>query len=207
MSIKSKYYKLTKDEFAQYLDSLKNAPGTRFFMEQSPHPYFYCMLPETYQALMKLNRARIEFDKVMDEFSEFGRRQLVQSFLIDEIKATNTIESIASTRHDIFSIINKVKSAENKKIVSIGNAYVLLLQTAGDPVCRPEDVRIIYDLLMENAIDGKDMPDGEFFRKGPVYITDGMRKIHTGIEGEASINRRWRIFWASTTRSRRYSKK
>ena len=52
-----------------------------------------------------------------------------------------------------------------------------------------QDIRNIYDIVLKDAIDKNDLPDGVYFRHGPVYITDGIKNIHIGIIGEENINK------------------
>lgn len=53
------------------------------------------------------------------------KNQLINTFIVEEIKTTNKIENIHSTRHDIFSLINNVNSVNDKHIKSILQAYNL----------------------------------------------------------------------------------
>ncbi len=71
-------------------------------------------------------------------FHDFGQKQLLQSLFIDEVESTNEIESIYSTRHDIFAAMNKVRGVTDKEVVSIVNSYTLLLTHNYDRVlCIP----------------------------------------------------------------------
>ncbi|MEE3487757.1 MAG: hypothetical protein VZT48_06600 [Bulleidia sp.] len=91
------------------------------------------------------------FDHQFSLFSSFGQRQLIQSFLLDEIESTNRIEAIRSTRHDIFSVITKAESTHDEKIVSIANAYRMLSESGGRNLVCAEDVRTVYDELLRGC--------------------------------------------------------
>ncbi len=188
MSIKSKFYKLPKKEFAVYLDNLKSSPETKFFLTSTTKPYFYHPDSVINSLFLELNKAQWEFDRIMDSFSKFAKQQIIISFLLDEIESTNKIENIYSTRHDIFSVINQGKNNKDKKIVSIVNSYQLLLKSHVQIISNLIDIRKIYDNLLKGAIDKDDIPDGEFFRKGSVKITNEIRIIHQGLSGENNIN-------------------
>ena len=75
-----------------------------------------------------------ELDNLVNSFSFFARNQIIQSFLIDEIEATNKIEKINSTKHNILSIIDNISTSKEKKIISIANAYKLLLESKGNKI-------------------------------------------------------------------------
>lgn len=57
-----------------------------------------------------------ELDLLINLFTDFTKKQIIQSFLLDEISSTNKIENIFSTKHDIYSIINNVSTSKNKRL-------------------------------------------------------------------------------------------
>ena len=128
------------------------------------------------------------FDAKVNQLSSFAKKQLLQSYLLDEIQSTNKIEQIQSTRYDIFSVINNAKDVADKKVISIANSYSLLLSSGTSPLENLSDIRKVYDLLLENAVEKKDLPEGQYFRKNSVFITDGLDIIHAGIAEEEKIN-------------------
>lgn len=128
------------------------------------------------------------FDAKVNQLSSFAKKQLLQSYLLDEIQSTNEIEQIQSTRYDIFSVINNAKDVADKKVISIANSYSLLLSSGTSPLENLSDIRKVYDLLLENAVEKKDLPEGQYFRKNSVFITDGLDIIHAGIAEEEKIN-------------------
>ncbi|MDO4415985.1 MAG: Fic family protein, partial [Erysipelotrichaceae bacterium] len=42
---------------------------------------------------------------------------------------------------------------------------------------------------MKGTVEKKDLPDGEFFRKGYVYINNGLKTVHQGFYPEHAVNR------------------
>ena len=131
-----------------------------------------------------------EIDLLFNTFSYFAKGQILQSLLIDEIEATNKIENIQSTRHDIFYLLNHESIvSKDKRIKFISNAYKNLLQEKGKPVLTLHDLRELYDVVLKDAINKEERPDGEYFRKGDVFVSDGIKPIHYGVNGEENINR------------------
>ena len=86
------------------------------------------------------------FDAKVNQLSSFAKKQLLQSYLLDEIQSTNEIEQIQSTRYDIFSVINNAKDVADKKVISIANSYSLLLSSGTSPLENLSDIRKVYDL-------------------------------------------------------------
>lgn len=139
--------------------------------------------------LLVLNKKILELDFIINSFTNFLKKQIIQSFIIDEIESTNKIENIFSTKHDIFKIINEASLSKEKKIISIANAYKYLLDNEGKYIKTCQDIRNIYDLVLNDAIEKNNLPDGIYFRHGDVYVANGIKNIHIGIAGEENINR------------------
>ena len=169
MSIKSNYFKMDKEEFNIYLKNLKESNNVIHILNDK---YFFVQSLDIQNKILELNKKIIEFDLLINSFSDFAKKQIIQSFLIDEIESTNKIENIYSTRHDILSVINNVSSSKDKKIISIANAYKQLLEAKGKKISSIKEIRELYDIVLENAISFKDLPDGKYFRKDNVYVSD-----------------------------------
>ena len=187
MSVRSDYFKLEKSIFDHYLNNLKESKDTLFVLDKK---YFYCPSMETLDLIIALNKKMNEIDLLFNTFSNFAKGQILQSLLIDEIEATNKIENIQSTRHDIFYILNyESMVSKDKRIKFISNAYKNLLQDKGSPILTLSDLRELYDIVLKDAINKEEKPDGKYFRKGDVFVSDGIKPIHYGVNGEENINR------------------
>lgn len=191
MSIKKEFYKLNKTDFNLYLDGLKNSKETKFFLNRA---YFFYPSTDVNNSIIELNKLQWEFDNIMTSYSLFGQKKIIEKFFLDEIESTNKIENIFSTRKDIFSILNKISKSKDKKIISIVNSYKLLLENKSNHIDNLSDIRKIYDLLLKDAIEKEDLPDGKYFRKNSVHITDGLKTIHEGMIGEDNINNSMKEF-------------
>lgn len=187
MSVKSDYFKMEKDIFDRYLNDLKNSKDTLFVLDKK---YFYYQSIENFNLIISLNKKMGQIDLLISSLSSFTKSQILQSFLIDEIEATNKIENIQSTRHDIFYILNNDGIVnKDKEIKFISNAYKNLLQLENSPVSTLQDLRDLYDVVLKDAIDKEERPDGKYFRKNEVCVSDGIKPIHYGVHGEENINR------------------
>lgn len=144
MSVKSNYFKMNKEEFENYINNLKHSSSSIHLLNNK---YFYYLSTQTNNLIISLNKKIIELDSLINSFTPFSKRQIVQSFLIEEIEATNKIENINSTRHDIFKIINQASCSKDKKIISISNAYKQLLEFGGIRITSNKDIRNVYDKI------------------------------------------------------------
>lgn len=138
MSVKSNYFKMGKEEFNEYLNDLKKENNSIHLLNNN---FYYNNCYNSNNMILVLNNKITEFNFLIESFSQFVKHQIVQSFLIEEIEATNKIENIYSTRHDIFKIINDVSSSKDKKIISIANAYKHLLENG--------DIKSFQILMLE----------------------------------------------------------
>lgn len=186
--IEKDYYKLPEEEFSEMLQSVRNNPQTIHFYRNTDTPYFFLPDSKSAEYFLQLHKDCLEFERVFEGFSAFGRNQLIQSFLIREIEATNRIENINSTRHDIFGLIQNQLNGKDKKIVSILNGYLILLKEHTDPPADLQGLRDLYDRLLKGAIDRDDRPDGTYFRRKPVFITNGLKRVHSGFFPEEAVN-------------------
>lgn len=111
--------------------------------------------------------------------------------IIDEIKMTNDIEGVISTRKEITEILEDFSGkTKGTRLYGLVKKYELLTQEDID-LNNCNDIRYIFDELVLNEVsaeDSQNIPDGEIFRKDSVYIQNKTGKtIHTGINPESKI--------------------
>lgn len=186
--LEKEYYKLSEDEFSKRIENIRTNPNTVFFFHDTDTPYFFLPDENTIKQNLQLHKDQWEFDTLFTGFSGFGQNQLMQAFLIEEIVSTNKIENIHSTGHDIFTLLQSQMGTGDRKLRSIVNGYLILLKGNTKPPADLKGLRELYDRLMKGAIEKDDRPDGEYFRKKQVYITDGIKKIHHGFYPEEAVN-------------------
>ena len=118
-------------------------------------------------------------------------KQYSKKCIIDEIKMTNDIEGVISTRKEITEILEDFSGKKKGTILyGLVKKYELLTQEDID-LNNCNDIRYIFDELVLNEVsaeDSQNIPDGEIFRKDSVYIQNKTGKtIHTGINPESKI--------------------
>jgi len=194
MSLEKMYYKLSKEDFDSLFKSLRNSPDAIVFNKNDSKEFFYTRTVETSDALHALKMECVRFENIVNTMSSFAKKQLVISFLVDEVLSTNKIEDIHSTKHDVFYTLNNLEKSKDKKVKSIARMYSLLLTNGPKTFKTLEDIRETYDSLLEGNLSKEDKPDGTFFRKHSVSIVDGSQIIENGIEGEENINKAMEFF-------------
>lgn len=121
---------------------------------------------------------------------------IIKKTLIEEILYTNEIEGIISTRKEITSIIYSLKrnvEIKRKKLISIINKYLLLINNDYIKISSLKDIRTIYDELVYDDIideDPKNELDGVLFRRNGVDILNNYsgKVIHEGIVPESNMS-------------------
>ena len=111
--------------------------------------------------------------------------------LVDEVKQTNDLEGVASTRKEINDILYR-RTRGSSRLKGIVNKYAMLLYDNDIALSSCSDIRKLYDELVLPEIkqsDSENIPDGNVFRQGQVYVKDKMTGdvIHTGIYPESKI--------------------
>lgn len=117
---------------------------------------------------------------------------LVRSLVVEEVVSTNGLEGVHSTRRQISDLLDMTPSSaqdiERKRFRELAHLY-LELSDANHIIPRtPEDIRKVYDRIMEGEDLGDDAPDGRLFRRGGVEIIgSGGKVLHEGLEPEPAI--------------------
>lgn len=130
--------------------------------------------------------------KMQNKLPKIALKQYTQRCLVDEIKMTNAIEGINSSRKEINNILyDKNSHNKHKRFYGLVKKYIMLLDNSNIELKSCKDIRKLYDEfaladVMEEDIKNK--PDGEIFRKsGVTVIGSNQRIIHEGINPENKI--------------------
>lgn len=118
--------------------------------------------------------------------------QYTRRCLVDEIKMTNEIEGVNSSRREINEILNaKKEKNQHKRFYGLVKKYEMLLRDEKIKLSSCQDIRDLYnefalkDVIEENT---SNEPDGEIFRKDGVSVLGSNdRIIHEGLYPERKI--------------------
>lgn len=156
------------------------------------HNAFYCLCPEIHNISLKIMQLDKRVADIRKQLPNAALIQFAHKCLIDEIKLTNDIEGVYSTRKELAAVLNEMdQKGKKKRFYGLLNKYSMLMSDNAFPLNTSTDVREIYNdlVLKEVAEDCADnIPDGEIFRKDMAEITTPSQKvIHRGAYPEAKI--------------------
>lgn len=123
-----------------------------------------------------------------------AQQSYIDELIGRELHSTNDIENVRSTRQEADEAIQSAKTRHDHKRFTEFARLLLALDNDDDSVpslpADLEDIRNLYDQITDGEIEQADLPDGDLFRAGPVYIDDPStgKRLHTGLTPEASIN-------------------
>ena len=151
-------------------------------------------------------------EKAWGRLPRFAQREYLMQLIAKEVQNTNIIEGVHSTRkelskaldaaseqnkHTRFSEFTKLflELADSKEKSVAESVADLNVESVADSkessTSIPQtlqDIRKIYDSIMQGELEASNIPDGEIFRKGKVSIRDGANNVvHDGDATEAEI--------------------
>ncbi|MBQ5885249.1 MAG: Fic family protein [Clostridia bacterium] len=156
------------------------------------HKAFYCLCPEIHNISMQIMDLDKKISHIRKELPNAALIQFANKCLIDEIKLTNDIEGVYSTRKELAAVLGEMDGkAKKKRFYGLINKYQMLTSDHKFSLNTSTDIRDIYNdlVLKEVAEDSIDnVPDGEIFRKDMAEVTTPTQKvIHQGVYPETKI--------------------
>lgn len=113
---------------------------------------------------------------------------LINKSLKDEITLTNEIEGVSSTRREIEEAMLNQNTNKKARFKGLAAKYLKLIQDNEIALHTCEDIRKIYDDIVLDEIEEKNIPDGKIFRKDIVHVVSATQKEkHRGIMPEDKI--------------------
>ena len=154
----------------------------------------FCCLTDTMRWWQeRITELTIKLERLTQPLPHIAINQFFTSCLREEIKATNDIEGIHSTRKEIDQAIEQQQNPEervNTRLWAIVNKYQMLLTKENIAFSTCQDLRNFYDEFALDEVvkdDPKNKPDGIYFRSGHVAVSDGLKDIHKGLFPESTI--------------------
>jgi len=173
-----------------------NAPFTKHFSfdikqvdRRNKYPAFLCYTEEIVSLMEKIYKNYETFLYKVNSVPPVVLHQFALACIVDEVKATNDIEGVHSTRRELKEVLDGL--SENSQFTTIVNKYHNLINKETFLFDTPANIRDFYDNFAHNeviAANPKDKLDGELFRKEIVEITTPTGKIiHKGLYPENII--------------------
>lgn len=192
ISLSKQYYK-NRDTYEQLYQS-------RFCFETTVHipvlingnEAFFSYSEEVIAFMIHIYKMDKQLNAILHKLPDIARQQFIIKCLIDEIKATNDIEGVHSTRREIYALLTGDNfKYNNRQIHGLLHKYLLIVDDQRVSLESCQDIRNLYDdlLLQEIVRENPDnQPDGVFFRKGNVHKQAAdLRIIHHGVSPEEQI--------------------
>lgn len=181
-------------EYARRLDS----PATlQWEFDVAGYPLFLVMTVELAAQLEKIWHTELRISDKWAALPGIGRQHYLLGILISEIRATNAIEGIFSTRKEIASALERPSTTAHKRFREMAGLYRSLLVPDSDRMEFPatvQQLRGLYDDLLAHEIAADDAPDGKHFRRHEVTIFDGTTTLHRAPGTEEDIEHRMDTF-------------
>lgn len=193
----TKIYYSDPDSYENTYRTRYNAPfafhlgiNIKQYHRQSEFPAFFYYTKEYALYTEKVYSAYERFLYLVNSVPPVILHQFTLLSILDEVKSTNDIEGVHSTRKEIRDILDG-NVTKSERLESIVNKYASLMDNIEIPFYTCHDVRRFYDDFAHNEI-AKENPrhalDGQIFRKDPVDIESEIGKIiHRGVSPEEKI--------------------
>lgn len=157
---------------------------------QNAYPAFLCFTQEMFLLMERIYKAYEGFLYLVNSVPGVVLQQFSLLCIVDEVKSTNDIEGVRSTRREIKEIIDGGGS-KSSRLESVVQKYRGLLSKEEIAFETSRDIRKFYDEFAHAEVV-RDNPrnelDGEIFRKDSVDVTSStQRTVHQGIFPEERI--------------------
>lgn len=197
ISLTKYFYQHTQEEYeTEYIRRLE-APFTVHFNipihqynRKSAYPAFLCYTGEILRLVEKFYKTYEQFLYTVNTVPPVVLYQFTRLSIVEEVKSTNDIEGVHSTKKEIREIIEK-KGTHYHRLQSVVHQYLELLGEEEIKFDTCQDIRNFYDDFTHQEItreNPQNRLDGSLFRKEPVQIEAATGKtIHQGLYPESRI--------------------
>lgn len=193
------YIQLSK-EFYKSKENYEMLYANRYYNESTLHlpiqingnEAFLTYPVEILQLISHIYKADKVLSEKIYELPGIALEQFTKKCLIDEIKLSNDIEGVYSTRKEIRKLLRpETKNRYQKRLYGLVQKYNMLMRDEEIRIASCADIRQIYDDLVLKEVleeDKRNTPDGVFFRKEGVSVQGSdLKVVHTGINPEEKI--------------------
>lgn len=194
------FYQHTQEEYEiEYIRRLEapftvtvhfNIPIHQYNNRKSAYPAFLCYTGEILRLVEKFYKTYEQFLYTVNTVPPVVLYQFTRLSIVEEVKSTNDIEGVHSTKKEIREIIEK-KGTHYHRLQSVVHQYLELLGEEEIKFDTCQDIRNFYDDFTHQEItreNPQNRLDGSLFRKEPVQIQAATGKtIHQGLYPESRI--------------------
>lgn len=163
--------------------------------QKNKYDLYYVPTLETMNIIRKINLEDKRIAELYEKLPDIAKESFYIDIVSSEIQNTNNIEGVESKREDIVYTAKKVvknninNKNDNLKFLSIVRSYTAIKNMNNDSISdesvrkinEVKDIRKIYDSITAEGVAEENLPDGELFRKGVVYIQGKKGTLHDGV--------------------------
>lgn len=163
--------------------------------QKNKYDLYYVPTLETMNIIRKINLEDKRIAELYEKLPDIAKESFYIDIVSSEIQNTNNIEGVESKREDIVYTAKKVvknninNKNDNLKFLSIVRSYTAIKNMNDDSTSDEsvrkindvKDIRKIYDSITAEGVAEENLPDGELFRKGVVYIQGKKGTLHDGV--------------------------
>lgn len=185
------YYKNRNQYEEIYKLRYNSEAALHFDFDISGHPAFLLINNDILNLISDIYDFNNKLNEICVRLPQLAMHRYTKTCIIDEIKITNDIESVYSTKKEISDLMENIAKEDLKGLGGIVNKYNLLLNDENIPLNSCEDIRNLYnELVLDEVVNSSknNAPDGKYFRAEEVNIISKSGKlIHEGITPESNI--------------------
>ncbi|MGI6221321.1 MAG: Fic family protein [Coriobacteriales bacterium] len=156
----------------------------------TPAGELFVAMPRELTTLMEsILRLERRVSALLHALPPIAHGALARSLIVDEIVSTNELEGVHSTRAQIARLLeNSPKTGAHDRFREFTKLYLELSEDQRVEPTGAEDIRRMYDRVMDGeALEGIE-PDGRLFHAGGVVVVGAGGKIlHEGVQPEETI--------------------
>lgn len=174
--------------YAAYRTGLTIHPFRKGRIEKDEVELFFVHIPKLMALHEQVLENSLSIRQAVNELPPFAVEPYFQKLIVNEAQSNNEIEGVRSTKEELTNVLehlNDTKNTSQKRFVGMMKTYQFIDRLK--PFTSIQDFRELYDQLVADEVPKKKAPDGEYFRKSGVTITDGSKITHRGLEPETKI--------------------
>lgn len=147
---------------------------------------YYIPTMKTIDLINSISKDDIILVSLYEKLPPLAKKAFFIDMISSELKSTNDLEGIKTDKEELVyttkKLIDDSSYKEKMRFSNVINSYLELEKDNLNLPLDSKDIRKIYNQVALGEIDKKNLPDGKYFRKGPVYIKKNNKIIHTGVE-------------------------
>lgn len=154
------------------------------------HSLFALITTEVLSRIELVYRQELDIQHAWQQLPRGARSHYVRSLLLDEVVSTNAIEGVHSTRRQVQDALTSENrgSSAHRRFRELSRLYLALGKGEARIPGTLEEVREVYDQIMDGELAPEDRPDGELFRADLVDVQNQTGKaVHRGFQPESKI--------------------